>query len=99
MIEISLPSEFEPDGSVDNHKPRMYKKKAFRFRRKAHTPTSIGATGFEPAPSCSQSRRSAKLSYAPRSGDCRLPVAESQGCDGVEAEFSSRESRQIAGGA
>jgi hypothetical protein len=62
-------------------------------------PTSIGATGFEPAASCSQSRRSAKLSYAPRSGDCRLPVAESQGCDGVEAEFSSRESRQIAGGA
>ena len=26
----------------------------------------IGVTGFEPAASCSQSRRSAKLSYAPR---------------------------------
>ena len=30
------------------------------------SPSVIGATGFEPATSCSQSRRSAKLSYAPR---------------------------------
>jgi hypothetical protein len=28
-------------------------------------PLVVGATGFEPATSCSQSRRSTKLSYAP----------------------------------
>ena len=28
----------------------------------------VGATGFEPATSCSQSRRSARLSYAPQKG-------------------------------
>src|SRR5258707_3466641 len=30
-------------------------------------PFMVGATGFEPATSCSQSRRSTKLSYAPAS--------------------------------
>ncbi len=39
----------------------LYSLLSIRLRR-------IGVTGFEPAASCSQSRRSAKLSYTPRQG-------------------------------
>ena len=39
-------------------------KKAVRFSRRTAF-EEIGATGFEPATSCSQSRHSTKLSYAP----------------------------------
>ena len=30
-----------------------------------HVPVMVGATGFEPTTSCSQSRRATKLRYAP----------------------------------
>ena len=38
----------------------------------------VGATGFEPATSCSRSRRSTGLSYAPRSGGSAAAVMHSQ---------------------
>ena len=36
-----------------------------REKRRSQPPTSIGATGFEPATSCSQSRRATGLRHAP----------------------------------
>ena len=39
----------------------------------------VGATGFEPAASCSQSKRSAKLSYAPYPRDSITVPAAWQG--------------------
>lgn len=40
-------------------------------RRHPALPRSVGATGFEPAISCSQSRRDTRLRYAPRTFVCR----------------------------
>ena len=38
---------------------------------KANSPNMVGAAGFEPAASCSQSRHSTRLSYAPTAGKLR----------------------------
>ncbi len=40
--------------------------------------TLVGATGFEPATSCSRSRRSTGLSYAPN--PATIPVETASGC-------------------
>ena len=44
-----LPGKFERSNSACDCKPRLRKKKAFRFRRKAFSWRKVGATGFEPA--------------------------------------------------
>jgi hypothetical protein len=45
--------------------PRLLRDDGAQTRLPGPTPETVGAAGFEPAASCSQSRRAAKLRYAP----------------------------------
>jgi hypothetical protein len=53
-------------------------------------PFRLGVTGFEPATSCSQSRRAAKLRHTPLSGDCVRFGSQCQA-----ARFCGREKRVL----
>ena len=54
----------------------------------------VGATGFEPATSCSRSKRSTKLSYAPND---RLSVGPYQGKSSqIDQRFLERRIGKIA---
>src|SRR6478672_343569 len=50
----------------------------FRSRRSPGLPCLVGAPGFEPGTSCSQSRRDTRLRYAPRASECIRTCKENQ---------------------
>lgn len=61
-----LPAAFDDNGAGDGNRTRVRSLEGFSSTIEPH-PHVVGTTGFEPATSCSQSRRATRLRHVPTS--------------------------------